>query len=146
MAVRVFLSYSHDDTTWRDVLLKHLGGLLHTGQLVHFDDRQIKPGEEWDARIKGEFLAADIIILLVSPNFVGSAYCIQIELAGAIERAKAGQAKLVAILCEDRAPGSLPLAPFQCFQQDEKGSLKPLVNWPPQRRSKPMAEIAAKVR
>src|SRR4051794_31378765 len=59
MAVRVFLSYSHDDVTWRDAVLKHLGGLLHTGQLVHFDDRQIKPGEEWDARIKGEFLAAD---------------------------------------------------------------------------------------
>ena len=73
-------------------VLKHLGGLLHTGQLVQFDDRQIKPGEEWDARIKGEFLAADIIILLVSPNFLGSAYCIQVELAGAIERAKAGQA------------------------------------------------------
>src|SRR5689334_17735830 len=146
MAVRVFLSYSHDDTTWRDALLKHLGGLLHTGQLVHFDDRQIKPGEEWDARIKGEFLAADIIILLVSPNFLGSVYCIKVELAGAIERAKAGQAKLVAIFCDDIDLESLPLAAFQCLPQDEKSRLKALAGWPTRSRSKPMAEIAAKVR
>src|SRR5919206_3364188 len=98
--VRVFLSYAHEDHEWRDAVLDHLGWLKHSGQLVHFDDRQIKPGEEWDARIKGELEQADIVILLVSRYFVGSRYCSLVELVGAVEKVKAGRAKLVAVMCK----------------------------------------------
>ena len=80
--VRVFLSYAHEDHKWRDDLLNQLGGLRYDDKLVHFDDRQIEPGEEWDARIKAELAAADIVVLLLSPPFVGSGYCHRVELRG----------------------------------------------------------------
>ena len=73
--IRAFLSYAHEDHGWRDRVLMHLGWLRNSGRLEHFDDRQLKPGESWDAAIQGELAEADIVIVLISPDFVGSAYC-----------------------------------------------------------------------
>ena len=60
MPVSVFLSYAHEDRAWCERLLDHLGWLRHSGQLHAFDDRQIKPGERWDPRIRRELEAAHL--------------------------------------------------------------------------------------
>ena len=142
--VRVFLSYAHEDHKWRDDLLNQLGGLRHDDKLVHFDDRRIAPGEEWDARIKAELAAADIVVLLLSPPFVGSGYCHRVELRGAIARAEAGQAHLVPIVCDHIDLKALPIASRQCLPPDEQGDLKPLKDWP--NPNVPLARIAARIR
>src|SRR3954471_12855505 len=108
--VRVFLSYAHEDHKWRDAVLKHLGWLRHTDQLAIFDDRQIKPGAEWDATIKEQLESASIIIVLISPDFVNSQYCGVVELLGALKRVQAGNAQLVAIVCDHVALSTLPVA------------------------------------
>ena len=141
--VRAFLSYAHEDHAWRDRLLKHIGRLEHTNQLVAFDDRQLKSGERWDERIKRELDAADIIIVLISPDFVGSRYCSVEELLRAIEREKEGRAELVPIVC-DFVSLPAPLAPHQCLPQDEANDLRPLCDWP--NPNKPLMAIAAKIR
>src|SRR3954454_6480450 len=61
MPVRVFISYAHEDRAWCERLLDHLGWLRHGGQLAVFDDRQIKPGERWDDRIRAELAGGKLV-------------------------------------------------------------------------------------
>ena len=54
--IRAFLSYAHEDHGWRDRVLMHLGWLRNSGRLEHFDDRQLKPGESWDAGSRASWM------------------------------------------------------------------------------------------
>src|SRR5436190_22719482 len=92
--VRVFLSYAHEDRERCERFLNHLGWLRQTGQLAVFDGQQIRAGEGWDARIRGELEQADIVVPLVSPAFLGSRYCTVVELLGALK----GRARLVPVV------------------------------------------------
>ena len=47
--IRAFLSYAHEDFSWRDRVLQHLGWLVDRGRLDIFDDRRIEAGTSWDA-------------------------------------------------------------------------------------------------
>ena len=98
--VRAFLSYAHEDHAWRDVVLEHLGWLRQRGRLDLFDDRQIEPGTQWDPRIKAALEAADIIVLLLSPHFLNSRYCLVDELVRALERQVEGTVELFPIVCD----------------------------------------------
>ena len=142
--VRAFLSYAHEDHLWRDHVLDHIGWLRHSGQLHAFDDRQIKPGEQWDPRIRRELDAADIVIVLISPKFVGSRFCSIEELVRAVDRQRQGAADLVAVYCDWVDLEALPLAAHQVLPQDEQNDLKPLIAWP--QPSLPLSRVAAAVR
>ena len=141
MSVRVFLSYAHEDRAWCERLLDHLGGgLRHSGQLAVFDDQQIKPGEGWDERIRGELAGAAIVVPLISPSFIGSRYCSVDELMGALQTGK----WLVPVLVDHADLGALPVAAIQCLPKDERQDLKPLVDWPNPNLA--LAAIAAAIR
>jgi TIR domain len=107
MSVRVFLSYAHEDRAWCERLLAHLGWLRHSGQLVVFDDQQIKPGEQWDERIRGELAGASIVVPLISPSFIGSRYCSVDELMGALQTGK----RLIPVLIDHVDLAALPAPP-----------------------------------
>ena len=102
------------------------------------------PAKRWDDRIQSELREADIVIVLISPDFVGSAYCGLEELLVTTERVKRGQTVVVPILCDHVDLGALPIAQVQCLPQDEQNDLKPLVDWP--NFNVPLAAIAGKIR
>jgi hypothetical protein len=140
MPVSVFISYAHEDRAWCERLLNQLGWLRHSGQLAVFDDQQIKLGEQWDARIRGELAGASIVVPLISPSFVGSRYCSVDELVGALQAGKT----LVPVLVDHVDLEALPVAAIQCLPKDERQDLKPLVDWTNPNRA--LAAIAAVIR
>ena len=140
MPVRVFISYAHEDRAWCERLLDHLGWLRHGGQLAVFDDRQIKPGERWDDRIRAELADASIVVPLISPSFVGSRFCSMDELLAALQAGK----KLMPVLVDHVDLAALPVAAIQCLPKDERQDLKPLVEW--RNRNRALAAIAAAIR
>src|SRR3954471_5232399 len=140
MPVRVFISYAHEDRAWCERLLDHLGWLRHGGQLVVFDDQQIKPGERWDDRIRAELAGAAIVAPLISPSFVGSRYCAMDELLAALQGGK----WLVPVLVEQVDLQALPITALQCLPKDERQNLIPLAAWPNPHPA--LAAIAAAVR
>jgi hypothetical protein len=87
----VFVSYSHKDVAWLDLLTNELAPDIRNGRIDYFDDREIDPGELWDARIAGAIARARVAVLLVSPNFHASAYIMQRELPPLLEAASANQ-------------------------------------------------------
>jgi hypothetical protein len=124
--VKIFISYAHPDEYLLSRLQQHLGGLRHWGVVQAFDDRGIRPGDEWDAKIRRELEAANLVLLLVSPDFLASAYCNATEVRRAIERHATGELTVVPIAMKPCHWGGTP---FEQLQGLPRG-LKPVVTWP----------------
>ncbi len=93
MAFEVFISYSHKDRERRDKLATHLSNLVNQGVITNWFDGDIAPGTEWEKQILHHLESAQIILLLISADFMASKFCYSIELKRAIERDDADQAR-----------------------------------------------------
>jgi hypothetical protein len=101
--IEVFFSYSREDKSLRDKLEKHLISLRRQGVISLWHDREIVAGSEWEEEIDRHMRTADIILLLVSPDFVASKYCYEVELPDAMARHEAEEAYVVPILLRPTA-------------------------------------------
>jgi TIR domain/HEAT repeats len=98
MPWQTFYSYSHKDEELRDQLATYLAPLRQKGLIVEWHDRKIEPGVDWDKEISTQLDQADLVLILISPDFLASDYCFGVEMEQAFSRAKQGQSKLVPIL------------------------------------------------
>src|ERR1019366_5294881 len=94
----LFFSYSHADESMRDQLERHLSALKHQGLIEAWHDRRIPAGRIFDAEIDSHLESADIILLLVSSDFLASEYCYDREMKRAMERHKSGGAVVVPVI------------------------------------------------
>src|SRR5215204_933285 len=139
--VEVFISYSHRDDDLRAELQTHLVMLRRNGVVREWSDRRINPGQEWDKQIDEHLESADIILLLVSPNFLASDYCYDIEVARAMERHEAGEARVIPVIlrhCDDWQ--SAPFGKLQALPKDAR----PVKVWPDPDEA--FADVAAGIR
>lgn len=111
--VSVFVSYAHEDEPFRDKLLKHLSMLKHQGLVQAWHDRLISPGTNWDQDINGAIDVADVIILLVSSDFVASDYIRGTELTRALERRQNGDVTVIPVLVRTVDLTGSPLSALQ---------------------------------
>ena len=98
--MRAFISYSHRDADTLQRLHVHLAGLRRQRLLVQWYDREILAGDVLDDEISKELEAADVVLLLVSPDFIASDYCVEREMARALERHEAGLARVIPIIIQ----------------------------------------------
>ncbi|MFS0513600.1 SUMF1/EgtB/PvdO family nonheme iron enzyme [Nostoc sp. UIC 10607] len=119
-AVRVFISYSHKDEHLRDSLATHLSNLQWQGIISSWYDRQLTAGTEWDDKIKTELESADIILLLISPDFIASKYCRDVEIPMALQRHESKQAYVVPVILRPFDWFDAPFAKLQAFPKDAK--------------------------
>ena len=98
MGWRVFYSYSHKDTELRDRLGTYLAPLVQQKKIVEWHDRKIEPGADWETEINSQLEAAQLILLLVSADFLASEYCFGVEVEKALTRLKRGEVKVVPVL------------------------------------------------
>lgn len=124
-ALKVFISYSHVDEEVKLELGKHLYPLTRLGMVDSWDDRQIKPGEEWDGEISKNLENADIIILLISVDFINSRYCYDIELKRAMERYEMREAKVIPVIVRQCLWHHAPFGKLQALPKDAKA----VANW-----------------
>jgi hypothetical protein len=119
-ALSVFISYSHKDESFKDDLVKHLSPLKRLGLVEEWNDRKITAGAEWDKVISENLESANIILLLVSIDFITSAYCYDIELERALERHAKGEAIVVPIVVRNCLWQHTPFAKLQALPKDAK--------------------------
>ena len=74
MAVKIFLCYVPEDEALVDKLKIHLRPLQRQG-LIDWYDRNTSAGTEWGKEIDRHLNEAQIILLLLSPDFLASDYC-----------------------------------------------------------------------
>jgi internalin A len=83
---KVFISYSKSDSQHLAKLENHLSILRRNGTIDTWNCRKLLPGEKWDGKIKKELEEADVIIFLVSDDFLATDYIWDVEIKRAIER------------------------------------------------------------
>ena len=113
MPKQIFFSYAYKDEAYRDELELHLSLLKRQGLLRGWHARKILAGEDFAAEIDANLQDADIILLLISPNFIASDYCWEKEMLYAIERHEAGSAKVIPVFIR---PCDWQTAPFAKIQ------------------------------
>ena len=96
-ALELVVSYSHRDEALKNELLVHLSPLRRQGVIRAWHDRDIDAGSDWKTEIDAQFNSADIIVLLVSPDFIHSDYCYEIEMTRALERHDAGECRVIPV-------------------------------------------------
>nr|WP_269141800.1 SUMF1/EgtB/PvdO family nonheme iron enzyme [Nostoc sp. NZL] len=125
VSLKVFCSYSHNDEPLKDELAKHLTMLERQGVISTWHDRKIPPGREWDRQINENLNTADIILLLVSSDFIFSKYCWDVEVTKAIERHEAGEACVIPIILRNVSWQSAPFAKLQALPKNAQ----PVKSW-----------------
>lgn len=95
---KVFFSYSHKDEELRDELEKHLSILKRQGFIETWHDRRITAGEELSPEIDRNLEDSDVVLLLVSSDFLASDYCYDIEMKCALGRHESGAAWVVPVI------------------------------------------------
>lgn len=96
--VKLFFSYSHKDETLRNILETHLAILKRQGIISTWHDRRIEAGKNFANEIDENLLDADIILLLISADFLASDYCYDIEMTKALERNDKNEARVIPII------------------------------------------------
>ena len=122
----VFFSYSHKDEALRDQLETHLSMLKRQGFIETWHDRRITAGEPLDAAINGNLERADVVLLLVSPDFLASDYCYDKEMKRALARHEASQCTVIPVILR---PCDWYDAPFGGLLAAPKDG-KPITQWP----------------
>ena len=96
--ITVFFSYSHKDEQLRDELEVHLSMLKREGRISTWHDRRVSAGSEIDVTIDTNLRTADVVLLLVSPQFLASDYCYQREMEFALDRHEKGDAVVIPVI------------------------------------------------
>src|SRR5689334_19666079 len=86
------------DEKLRDRLEVHLSALKREGLISGWHDRKIGAGTEWKDAIDDNLKAANIILLLISADFLASDYCYDVELRHAMEQHEQGNARVIPVI------------------------------------------------
>lgn len=124
-SIEVFISYSRKDDKLRKELITHLALLKREKKITDWSDRAIEAGEEWETLIKSKLESARIILLLVSPPFMASDYCYDIEMKRAIARHDAGTARVIPIILRPVDWKGSPFSKLKILPTDGK----PVTKW-----------------
>lgn len=124
MATRLFISYSNKDEAYRDMLLRHLVVLEREGLIEPWKGRRIKAGQNFSATIDDEIKAADIILLLISPDFLQSPYWYSRELIWAVDADRKRAARVVPIILRPCDWRSAPFGRLSVLPRDGKAISK----------------------
>src|SRR5581483_6686187 len=124
--VSIFYSYSHLDESLRNELSKHLSSLRRNCWIREWHDRLILPGDNWANLISLHLECADIILLLLSADFLNSDYIWNVEYRRAMQRHEAGDARVLGVLLRPVVLEPLPIKDLQLLPKDAK----PVTEWP----------------
>lgn len=140
-SIEIFFSYAHEDEDLKITLEKHLSILKRLGYLKPWHDRKILPGEKWKSIIDKHIHTAQIILLLISADFINSDFCYGAEMSIALKRHTKGEAITIPVI----------LRPIDNWQATPFGMLlglprdrRPITKW--KNQDEAFAEVAKGIR
>jgi hypothetical protein len=122
----LLFSYSHRDESLRDQLDNHLSLLKREGQIQNWHDRKIGAGQDFGQSIIAHLETADIILLLISADFLASDYCYSTEMQKAVERHNAGVARVIPVILRPVDWHTAPFGKLLALPTDGKA----ITTWP----------------
>jgi TIR domain len=111
--LNVFIAYAHEDEAYCEQLQRHLSPLIRNDFINVWYDRIVGAGKEWRKEIKMHLDESRLILLLISPDFINSAFCYDFEMKRAMERHASGSARVVPVIVRPCLWMSAPFGKLQ---------------------------------
>lgn len=140
MSKNIFISYCHTDDKYLNQLHKHLALLKRDGTIDIWTDSLIKAGDKIGSTISNVLEKSSIFIALLSPDYLNSDYCYEIEFKKAIELHEAGKMRILPIILEPCDWLNSPFKEFMALPKDGK----PIAEWLNQNNA--FLDITTKIR
>lgn len=118
MTPKFFISYAHEDRAHKNDLFKWLEALNWKEKVSVWEDEQMGAGAEVDKVVKEQLAAADIIVLLVSIDFLASKYIKEVEFVRAMERHEKGEVLIVPVIVRECFWKMTPIGKLLCLPKD----------------------------
>lgn len=120
LPLKLFISYSHRDESFKNDLMDHLSSLIRAGQIKVWQDRDIDAGAEWNREILTAIDGADIILMLVTARFMASEFCFSKEMQRAMAHHDQGSATVVPVIASPCRWQDAPFSRLQVLPKDGK--------------------------
>lgn len=111
--IRVFLSYAHVDQQYKDVLYKHLTALGRIMPINVWADNELLPGVDFKHEILSQIKDSQIILLMVSPDFIVSNFCYTTEMTEAFNLQRLNKLLIIPIITRHVSVDGHPFASLQ---------------------------------
>jgi hypothetical protein len=135
-----FISYASKDKRYMEKLKKHFSGLIRSNAISEWDGQAILPGADWQEQIKQKLEQANVILFLISAEFMDSDYIHDVELKKAIERYNQGKVRIIPIILRSCDFRSLPISRYQALPTDAL----PIEKWP--NEDEPYFDVVTQIR
>jgi hypothetical protein len=138
--LKVALSYAHQDERLQIELDKHLSPLRRSATIQVWHDRKISAGSDLDLEIDRNLGTSDLVLLLISPDFINSDYCYCKEMRKALKRHLRGEARVIPVILRPVDWLTTPIGKLLALPRDGK----PVTTW--HRRDAALLDVATGVR
>ncbi len=101
-------------------LKKHLRPLERKELIALWDYGNISPGTEWEKELKKHLDEAQIILLLISPSFLDSDYCYNVQMQQAIQRHERKEARVIPVILRPVIWDIPPIDKLRALPDDDK--------------------------
>jgi len=138
----VFVSYSHKDREWLERLRRHLAPFVQQGSVTHWDDSLLEAGANWKDEIETALHAAQVAVLLVTPNYLASPFVAAHELKQILARARDHGVTIVWIAVSASAYAETDINQIQAANNPEQ----PLDSLPEWQQNQQLVEICKHIK
>jgi len=101
--IKLFISYAHKDEALRERLDIELKNIQRSLPLEYWHDRNLLAGSLVHQEILKQLQQADIVLLLISPDFVASDYCFSKEMEIALKQYEQGKNLVIPVIIRKTA-------------------------------------------
>ena len=123
--IRIFCSYSEKDRSLQENLENHLSSLEREGGVLVWHKHKVKAGQEYQREIDNQLKRADLILLLISSNFISSDDCYAGDLVNALQRYEIERTRVIPILLRPCTWDGLQFSSLQILPRSQL----PVTRW-----------------
>ena len=136
----LFISYCHIDEEYKNEFIKHSKPLERLNLIKNWHDEDITAGKNLNSEILFNLRNADIVILLISADYLNSYYCIEKELKIAMEAHERGEKKVIPVIIRNCVWQFSPFAGLKALPADAIA----VSSWP--NRDEAMASVVVSLK
>jgi hypothetical protein len=126
---KMFISYAREDFEYVERLKRFMYPLQREGLIETWSDSNLAPGQSWNDAIQKEMEEADIILYMISVDFLNSRFINEHERIWANKHVNDRGTIIVPVIVRPAPWSAEDFARYNAIPKDTQGRLTPLSQW-----------------